>query len=341
MPRMHFGLVLLIATACRAVGGERLERFEFEHAQMGTRFTLAMYAPDAQRADAAAALAFCVLDDLDARLSDYDAESELSRLSKASDLAAPTEWIPVSRDLGLVLARAKEISAASEGAFDITCGNATRLWRRAIRERELPGADALAAALAATDWHAVELSPDAASVRLLHRGMRLDLGGIAKGYALDRMLATLRAHGIERALLVGGGDVLAGAAPPGRAGWSVELRPWGSARESQPESILLCREAVSTSGDASQHVEIAGQRYSHIVDPRTGTGSIVQCAATVIARDGASADALATAACVLGESRVELLWNRFPETEIRLLSLTKGQARVAQSPGFSARLGRE
>jgi len=339
VPRLLTCLTLLLASACRAGGVEQLERFEFEHAQMGTLFRLALYAPDAQRAEDAAAAAFSVLDELDARLSDYDADSELSRLSAASEPAAPTEWIRVSRDLGRVLARAKEISAASEGAFDVTCGNATRLWRRAIRERELPAADALAAALSATDWRAVELAPDAASVRLLRRGMRLDLGGIAKGHALDRMLATLREQGVDRALVDGGGDLAASGAPPNSRGWIVQVRSGFDA--SDEDWLVLREEAVATSGDAFRHVDLGGRRFSHLVDPSTGQGSVVQCAATVIARDGISADALATAACVMGQARVELLWSRFPEAEIRLLDLTKGQASTAQSPGFSARLGRE
>jgi thiamine biosynthesis lipoprotein len=332
--------LLLLAAACRGVGAERLERFEFEHPQMGTQFRIALYSGDAQRANAAAAAAFVVLDRLNASLSDYEPDSELSRLSRASESAAPTDWIAVSDDLAFVLERAAQIAKASGGAFDISCGKAARLWRRAIRERELPAAEALAAALAATDWRAVELSADGSSARLLRRGMRLDLGGIAKGYALDRMLQTLREHGIDSALVDGGGDVAALAPPPGARGWLVRVRALDALGAASDPLIELAHAAIATSGDLFQSVELDGVRYSHLVDPRSGLGLSARGAASVIAADATSADALATATCVLGEQGAQELWASFPGFEFRWISAEPDDRHSVESPGFSAWIAR-
>ena len=139
--------------ACRAPDSKpaSLRRFEYEHGQMGTLFRIVLYAHAAEEAHAAAAAAFARLDELNAQQSDYEPDSELSRLSRASEAAVPTPWIEVSPELYSVLARAREISSASDGAFDVTCGVATRLWRRAIREHELPDAESIAHARASID----------------------------------------------------------------------------------------------------------------------------------------------------------------------------------------------
>ena len=157
-------------------------------------------------------------------------------------------------------------------------------------------------------------------MRLAVAGMRLDLGGIAKGFAADEAQAVLRAHGITRALVAAGGDVVVSGPPPGRQGWSVAVAlPWGL--QAADPVLELHDAAVSTSGDAEQFVTLDGVRYSHIVDPRTGRALTGRRAATVVARTGAEADALATALCVL------------PPDE--------GLALVDSTPGAAARLVRE
>ena len=140
----------------------------------------------------------------------------------------------------------------------------------------------------------------------------INLGAIAKGYALDEALAVLESRGLHSALIDGGGDVLAGAPPPKASGWVVAVSPSGA--DGPVWAIELKRQAVATSGDASQFVVIEGERYSHIVDPRSGLALKGSRAATVIAPDGATADALASAVCVMGEDGVSLL-SLLPGTE--------------------------
>jgi thiamine biosynthesis lipoprotein len=155
----------------------------------------------------------------------------------------------------------------------------------------LPDAAVLDSARALVGWRLVVLDSAARTASLARPGMRLDPGGIAKGYAADEALAAMRAEGVERALVVFGGEIVAGAPPPGAHGWIVEL-PGG-------DSLELAEAAIASSGDAEQFVVIGGRRYSHVVDPRTGLGLSGGAGATVMARDGLTADALATAASVV------------------------------------------
>ena len=142
--------------------------------------------------------------------------------------------------------------------------------------------------------------------------MRLDLGGIAKGYAADEALRVLCTRGIDRALVDAGGDVVIGDPPPGRIGWRIGIAPLEV--DGAPSRYLtLAQSAIATSGDAFQFVEIGGQRYSHIVDPRTGFGLNHRQSVTVRARDGITADSLATAVSVLG-----------PEEGLQLIKATGG-----------------
>lgn len=139
--------------------------------------------------------------------------------------------------------------------------------------------------------------------------MQLDLGGIAKGYTLGEALKVLRGRGLGAALVEAGGDLVVGDAPPGAAGWSVAL-PAGADSSAREAAGSLANVAVATSGGTEQYVEIAGVRYSHVVDPRTGLGVVGPHLVTVIARDGALADALATALSVLGPERGPALVER-------------------------------
>ncbi len=299
-----------VAVALLALGGcaAAPSRFEYSRPSMGTEFRIVLYAESRARADQAAAAAFARIDELDARLSDWRDDSELADLARRS--AAPSSIVPTgpiraSDDLWRVLLVAQEISKRSDGAFDVTVGPLVQLWRRAKRQGELPAEAALAAARAATGFQKLRLDAAAHTVEFAVGGMRLDLGGIAKGDALDQALAVLREQGIERALVDGGGDVAASAPPPGESGWIVALAELdGSAPR---VALRLAHAALATSGDTERYVEIGGRRFSHIVDPRTGLGLERRTLASAIARDGATADALATAVSVVGPERFRRL----------------------------------
>ena len=149
----------------------------------------------------------------------------------------------------------------------------------------------------------VDLQAAARDVGMEAPHVRLDLGAIAKGYAVDEALAVLRTHGVKRALVAGSGDMAMGDSPPGRKGWRIEVAPLDVTNAPPKQFVLLSNAAIATSGDIFQRLEIDGKRYSHVIDPRTGTGLTDHSLVTVIAKDCTTADCLATAASVLGPAQ--------------------------------------
>lgn len=284
---------------------------------MGTLFRLTFYAGSEAKAAAAATAAFERIDSLNGRLSDYQPESELSRLSAQSGSGRA---VPVSKDLWTVLAAAQEMAAASEGAFDISIGPLSKLWRRAFRRQTFPEAERLAEARRAVGYQWIELLPDQRRVRLQHPGMRLDAGGIAKGFAVDEAIATLQRHGIDHALVDGGGDLLAAGAPPGEPGWRILLKTAGKEGALRDSVVLLRDGALASSGDTYRYLEWEGRRYSHIVDPRSGLGVDHRALISVRCPSCTTADALASALSVIGPAgEWRALLRRYPDCRARLL----------------------
>jgi FAD:protein FMN transferase len=300
-------LLALAVVGCRS--GDRrydsqLSRFEFSKPQMGAPFRMVLYARDQAHAREAAQAAFRRVEALNEILSDYETDSDLNQLSRSS---ASGRAMPVSDDLWTVLVRAQRLAKLSDGTFDITVGPCVNLWRKARREQKFPEAARLAEARKAVGHEKLVL--DRRTARLLVPDMKLDLGGIAKGYAVDEAMKILKQRGIRHALVAAAGDILVSAAPPDKAGWQIEAG-------SSPKVLSLAKAAVSTSGDQFQHVELDGVRYSHIVDPRTGIGLTNQLQVTVVARDSTTADALATAISVLGREKGLRLIKQFPGASV-------------------------
>ena len=290
---------------------------------MGADFTIKLYAADEETAEQAFKAAFGLVAEYDKSMSDYNAESELSQLGQKS----PTqEFVTVSKPLWEVLLRAQEVSEKTNGAFDVTVGPLTKLWRRAKRQKELPEEDERQKALAAVGWRNLVVDKDRPAVSLTKPNMRLDLGGIAPGFAADKVLERLSELGIKSALADASGDVALGDAPPGEKGWKVGLAPLKG--NGPPERFLeLANCAVTTSGDAFRGVEIGGVRYSHIVDPKTGIGLKHRSSVTVIGPNCTTADALATSLSVVGPDKMDELLKHFPRCSAREV-WQDGEARV-------------
>ena len=303
-----------------------LERFEFAQAQMGLEFRMTLYAPTEPEAIEAVAHAFARIAELNAVLSDYDSDSELSRLSRSS---GTDSWIAVSDDLWTILETGQQLSEQTDGAFDLTIGPSVNLWRRARRREALPDPKLLSAMRARVGYQNLELDPASQSARLKKENMRLDAGGIAKGFAMDEALSVLREHGIEHAMIHGGGDMVLGAPPPGKTGWRVELT------EPDTTTLLLSRAALATSGDLVQNLKIDGIRYSHIIDPRTGIGLTNRSLVHVIAPDGMTADSLSTTLNILGEKEARKLLREYPTVEARISSATESGPVTWDTKGFA------
>jgi thiamine biosynthesis lipoprotein len=162
-------------------------------------------------------------------------------------------------------------------------------------------------------WRLLELDGRLRTARLRKPGMRLDLGGIGKGYADDCAQQVLKEHGIRSALVQAGGDIVVSDPPPGKAGWRIEVP---NAREPGAPPVLFANSAISTSGDLEQSVEIGGRRYSHIVDPRSGQPLTDRIQVTIVALDGLTSDGLSTAVSVLGEEKGPALAATYPGTKV-------------------------
>jgi thiamine biosynthesis lipoprotein len=199
----------------------------------------------------------------------------------------------------------------------------------------LPEPELFNPAKAAVGYQFLRLDEMAHTAQLLKPNMRLDLGGIAKGYAAEEALAVVRKHGISRALVRASGDIAAGDPPPGEAGWLVGIAPLDP-DETPSRFVSLANRAVSTSGDSRQHLEIDGKRYSHIVDPRTGLGVLGRSSVTVIAPRGIAADSLATAVSILGPDKGLALIAKYKDTALLMVAEdAEGNAREVTSPNFA------
>jgi len=302
-----------LATEERPGPAERLLRFEFEETHMACSFKIVLYSTGEATARRASRAAYNRIAALDAILSDYDPESELSRLSQS----AGGRPVRVSADLFDVLARSRQMYERSGGAFDVTIAPVGRLWRRARRDHKLPDQGRLAEARALVGSDKMVLDKQARTVQLKKTGMKLDVGGIAKGFASQAALEVLKAAGIDRALVAGAGDIVVGDPPPDARGWTIAIAPVEPDKPGSARLLLLANAAVSTSGDAERFVIIDGHRYSHIINPATGVGVEDRASVTVVAADGATADALETTVYLLG-----------PERGLKLVDDTPGAAAI-------------
>jgi thiamine biosynthesis lipoprotein len=299
-------ITLLMAGAGASVPAADLERFEFTEVHMGMPVRVVLYAADRPRGEAAAKAAFTRIAELDSKMSDYRPDSEISLLSKVRAGA----WTPLSKEVCAVLERALFIARQSEGAFDPTVGPLVDLWRSARNMRTMPAAREIDFARSRVGWRHVTLECDAPRIRLALASMRFDLGGLAKGFILQEALNSLRASGVTQALLEAGGDLVAGDAPPDRTGWQIDV-PHGS-EAFRARARELTTAALATSGPDIQFFELDGVRYSHVIDPRSGRPLTSNRIVSVIARDGATADALATALSVLEDNEAARFLRHFP-----------------------------
>jgi thiamine biosynthesis lipoprotein len=288
-----------------------LTRFTFTEAHMGTRFKIILYTRDESAAKSATKAAFQRISDLDGIMNDYRSTSELMKLCQK----AGGEPVRVSDDLFRVLEKSQEVAKISDGTFDVTIGPVSQLWRQARRTHEMPNPNELAQARELVGYRTLKLDLKNQTVQLLKAGMRLDLGGIGKGYAADAALAVIKDHGIGQALVAAGGDIAVSGPPPGTEGWNIGIAPLLDPDAKPKRYLILQHAAVSTSGDSEQYLELNGKRYSHIIDPRTGMGLTDRMSVTVVAPNGITADPLTKVVCILG-----------PEHSLEIIERMKGVA---------------
>ena len=304
--------------------------FEAVEPHMGTLMRIKLYAHDEAQANTALRAAFDRIAQLDDTLSDYKPESELNRVT-ATAVNSP---VHVSPGLLRILAASQQLSEESGGAFDITLGPVTHLWRQARKANHLPDEAALHAALQRCGYRKMHIDMSKHTVMFDQPGMQLDAGGIAKGYAADEALAVLAKLGIHSALVAASGDLAFSDAPPGQQGWKVGLDSFDKSNAPFTRILMLTNGAVSTSGDTEQHLDANGVRYSHIVDPKDGVGLTKGITVTVVARHGIEADGTTKVVSLLGPGRGLAFIDSHPGLAALVVTKDQGRPRILESSRF-------
>jgi thiamine biosynthesis lipoprotein len=297
---------------------------------MGTFAELTAVAAERTTAEEAVEAGYARLEDVNRLMSDYVADSEIGRLNRLPE----GESLPVSPETFHCLQRAVEISRVSGGAFDATCRPLVSFWKQAAGQNRLPAEEDLARVRALAGSDKIMLNAQTRSVSRAADGVQVDLGGIAKGYALDLAAEAMLKAGATSVLVDVGGDVLA-------VGTNPEGKPWRIGVKHPFEAGLftvleLSNRAVATSGVQQRFYEIEGKRYSHVIDPRTGRPAEQAPSVTVIAADGLSADAWATVFSVLSieEGRQLIEAGRAPQLEAMWIAGPPDQPVVEKTSGF-------
>ena len=304
------------------------EKYTFSQPKMGSPLTITMYASDSSKASYIAKEAYKIVDSLNIIYSDYIENSELNELSKKAGINTFTK---VSSALWEMLNLSIKAAQQSKGAYDITIGSIVKLWRKARKEKIFPEENNLKNALKAVGYQSIILDSTTQSVKLLNANTQLDVGGIGKGYVAQVVLNFCKSKGIERVLVDAGGKLamVTQVDKPWKIGITIP-----NSEELIPLYLRLQNQAVATSGNRYQFVEIGGKKYSHIVNPRTGLGLTHQRNVTAIAPDGATADWLATACSVLSVRRALRLIESMPNCALFMAEMQKGKLKMWQSKRF-------
>jgi thiamine biosynthesis lipoprotein len=305
-------IVLLLAPVCFYPSFGQEQRYTFERGLMGSPFKLVFYAPNPEIAKAASDSAFSRIERLNEILSDYRDGSEINLLSAQSGSG---KWVTVSKELYEILAVSQDISVKTQGAFDATLGPVVQMWRHATRKGIFPSKQEIAEALSKTGYRKLKMDPSQRKVLLTQKGMRLDIGGLGKGFAAEEAVKVLKHFGIKSAMMDAGGKIVLTNPPPGASGWKINI----SNGSDSLKTMELANVALATSGPTYRFMEYKGIRYSHIVDPQTGIGLLFHVRTTVISPDGTVADALATAFSVAGITKSKKYMKHFPDSKVWLV----------------------
>ena len=294
-------LILLATSLC---GCQDRALYKDTQAMMGT--FVEVISPDKGAGD----IVFKEIKRVENLLSKYKEDSEVAKLNKSGKLR-------VSPETFYILQRAKEFWQVSGGAFDITVSPLMDLWGFTDKEYYLPKKEEIRKALRRVGFEKIIFNPDDNVVKFKLSGMKIDLGAIAKGYAVDCAVRKLREHGIKSCLISAGGQIYALGDKFGKP-WRIAIR--NPRKSGLWDYLELRNKAVATSGDYEQYFIKGDKRYSHILNPKTGypadSGII---STTVIADDGLTADALSTSIFVLGKEKGLNLAQRFKDVKVEII----------------------
>ncbi len=291
-----FLVLLFILNCISLISTAQLKRFTFSEQKMGATFSLIFYDSDSTHAKNIAKNAFLIADSLNNSFSDYLPNSEISEICKTTGNGKFTK---ISKYLFEILTISKAAYVKSEGMFDVTIGKLSKLWRKTRKEKKMPEKSILTSALKTVNMNFLKINVKDSTLNIAKKGLEIDLGGIGKGFAAEKILKYLVTENIKIALVDAAGNMAIGDAPPNKKGWNIAIELPNENRDLVQKMLNLSAMAVSTSGDAYQNVEIEGKKYSHILNPKTGLGITNGRQATIICKNATKADWLSTACCIL------------------------------------------
>ena len=299
-----------VATGPAATAPRVLSR---SYGAMGTEVVFSVFSADAAKADRAFAAAYDEIRRIERLMTDWQRVGEPKSDVVMINEAAGKHPVKVSAETLAVIGKALEMSKRSEGAFDITFAVMRGLWKfDEDMDKTLPPAAEIARRRKLIDWRAVAVDAKAGTVKLKRPGMRLGLGGIAKGYAVDRCADVLRHEGFADFMVQAGGDLYV-SGRKGTANWMVGVRnPRGGARDIIAR-MPIENQAFSTAGDYERSFVLGGKRYHHIIDPKTGYPATASRGVTILAPSAFLADALDDAVFILGPKKGLALVDATPD----------------------------
>jgi thiamine biosynthesis lipoprotein len=295
---------------------------------MGTVVEITLVGEDEEAANKATLQSFQEIKRIEHLMSPWIDSSDVTRINQS----AGKEWVKVSQETLRVIKKAREISELSEGGFDITVGPLTQLWRVAREKGIPPSADELKRKLDLVNFRNVMIDQEE-KVFLKKRGMSIDLGGIAKGYAVDRAFEVLRTLGYKNLIVNAGGDLRVGGSKLDQP-WSIGIQDPRSS-EKIMATVTISDSAIATSGDYEKFFIYQGKRYHHIFNPKDGLPSDGCQSVTIICKEGMVADALATAVFVLGPEKGYVLCQKLKGVDCLIVDK---EGKIILAPGLKSRI---
>ena len=270
-------------------------KFSYSEMKMGSAFNLIIVSADSNKANHLARKSYELVDSLSHIFSNYDSSSELSKINASAGLLP----YKMSRAMLDLVQKSQYAYIQSKGAYDISIGPLSSLWRNARKAKLFPEASTVLATKKLVGLNQVKINKRLGTIFLPNANMQLDFGGIAKGYIAQWVINFLKANGIQQALVDAGGDIVMSGPPLNQKGWLIGVNLPETTDQLLNKKLQLSNCSVATSGDVYQFIEYKGVKYSHIINPLTGYGVTNLRNVTIVAKTGATADWLATACSIL------------------------------------------
>ena len=290
-----FIYTIALLVYCTPFLNAQTRKFSYSEMKMGSPFNLIIVSTDSNKAKHLAQKSYELVDSLNHIFSNYDSSSELSKINASAGLL-PYKMSTAMLDL---MEKSEQAFIQSKGAYDISIGPLSSLWRNARKAKLFPEASTVIATKKLVGFAQIKINKRLGTIFLPVSGMQLDFGGIAKGYIAGWVINYLKANGIQQALADAGGDIVMSGAPLNQKGWLIGVNLPETTDDLLNKKLQLSNCSAATSGDVYQFIEYKGVKYSHIINPLTGYGVTNLRNVTIIAKTGSTADWLATACSIL------------------------------------------